>query len=85
MTTDAKPIQDDLGARPVVNRNRVDRTSVHAPSFVTLNAGVRCVARFFIKNIDANQALRGLEGSGLNPRTRQFALHASGALIRNDS
>ena len=56
MTANAKRFTDDLTTGRIVDANRIDGTSGHAPRFITLQTSVRCVTRLFVKNIHADQA-----------------------------
>jgi hypothetical protein len=84
MTADAQLIQDHLRASRLIDRNGIDRTSGHAPRFVTLQTSEGRITGLFVKDVDTNQAAGRLEAASLHPGTGQFALHAARTSIRHD-
>jgi hypothetical protein len=78
VTPNTELTQYDLRSGLLIEGDGVHWTSIHAPRFVALHTRIGCVARLFIKDIDTDEALRRLKGSGLYPGARQLALPASG-------
>ena len=83
VTADTEFFTDQFGAI-LVGTDSIHWTGRHAPGFVALQTGVRCVTGFFIEYIDPYYALGGRKCSGLYPGTSQLALHAAGTFIRNN-
>lgn len=61
MTTDTEIVEHHFGAGIGISGNRMNGARRHAPSFITLHAGVRGVAGFFVEHVDSYEALRRLK------------------------
>jgi hypothetical protein len=78
MTANTEFTQHNLRSGLFIKGNGIYWTGIHAPRFIALHARVGCIARFLIKDVHTDEALRRLKGSGLDPGARQFTLPATG-------
>lgn len=85
MATDTLFFENDFCAGACIQSDRIDGADRHTPRLIALEAGVGSVRGFFIEDMDANKASRGLKGSRLHPRASQLTLHATGTPFGHDT
>jgi hypothetical protein len=78
MTANTELTQHNLCSRLLIEGDGVHWTGIHAPRFIALYTRIGCIARFLIKDIDTDEALRRLKGSSLYPGAGKLTLPAAG-------